>query len=106
MSDNRIDFSYALWKSPVEQAMLRQGETIYTVAYHSDEQCTLTVQQGQAPASRQVLSLSDCEDFLGERGLLRAHGWQSIYPEGWITEKLESQKAGKALETPVGGVRR
>jgi hypothetical protein len=105
MSGNQIHFTYALWNSPVEQAMLCQGETIYTVTYHSDEHCTLTMQQGQAPASRQVLSLAACEDYLGERGLLRAHGWQSVYPESWLAGELESQKAGRALETPVGGVR-
>lgn len=48
----------------------------------------------QATVSQQTLSLAECEDVLREQGVLRAHGWQSIYPVSWLTGKLENQKSG------------
>jgi hypothetical protein len=103
MSGNRIDFSYALWNSPVEQAMLQEGDTSYTVAHHSDEHCTLTVREGRGTPMSVTLSLAECEDELGERGLLRSASWQSIYPASWPTGFLEKQKTGNKLETAFQG---
>src|SRR5713226_2847687 len=102
MSGNQIDFSYALWATPQAIAMLQQGSMTYVVAYHDDEHCTLLVQEGQAAPTSSTLSLDTCEDYLAERKLLR--GWQSGYPAFWPTGKLENQKSGGKLETPVGGM--
>ncbi len=93
MSGNQTDFSYALWATEDTTAMLQQGNVTYLVAYHDDEHCTLLVQEGQNVPMSCTLSLADCEDYFGQRHLLR--GWQSVSPAFWFPGKLENQKAGE-----------
>jgi hypothetical protein len=90
MSCNQINFSYALWNSLLGQAMLQQGDTTYLVTYHDDEHCTLIIEQGQATPTSSRLSLVECEDYFGERKLLR--GWIAVQDAAVVRSALNSAR--------------